>query len=723
MRKRSLGLLLALVIIVPNAFGTVSYAGDEECQHDHAYNYDETSNYGYDHPARRSHRVIAIEKTITYCPDCDTVLSSVETPIEWQEYHSYDENSKCTLCGYVNDCQHEDIQENYRVDWDSVDDLDKIEYIPIDDLEHQMISPDGFIIKTISCDDCGMTLEEISVTEGIEHHSYENGVCEYCDHENKCSHENMPEPSEDYNPDDAQFIVVDDQFHSVSVVGWIGAYCPDCDTVIKTKENVIINKNEPHYYQDGECMMCGHKNPCLHPHMEGPKTEWNNEDVVYEAMNDREHSVKGTGILYTYCPDCEERRIIDDYVEIDEVERHLYNEEGMCEYCKHKNECQHSSLEDLEPYWNPWDDNIEKTSMNSVYHRYFGTCPLAGWCPDCNTMVITDQTTQIDQIGRHWYYEGECELCHYKLENKVNRIFGSDRYETSRKVANQFKKKLNVDKLDTVILASGNNYPDALAGSYLSYLADAPILLVNSSQEQISAVKKFISKNVVDRGKIYILGGTGVIPEKVESALTEYNTVRLYGDDRFETNIAILKETAKYSDDSYFIACTGYNFPDSLSAAALKHPILLVGNTLSKSQKEYLNRFDKEAFFTILGGPKVVSEVIEDELGSFAYSEPLRIFGENRYETSVKVAAEFFNRPKAGVLAYGQNFPDGLCGGILAASVEGPLILAANGSVQEAEIYAAREGMSFGSVLGGPALINDVATKKIFHMEPSDPIY
>ena len=39
------------------------------------------------------------------------------------------------------------------------------------------------------------------------------------------------------------------------------------------------------------------------------------------------------------------------------------------------------------------------------------------------------------------------------------------------------------------------------------------------------------------------------------------------------------------------------------------------------------------------------------------------ITGKNRYETSAKVAERFFSAPEGAVLAYGEDYPDGLCGG------------------------------------------------------------
>lgn len=55
----------------------------------------------------------------------------------------------------------------------------------------------------------------------------------------------------------------------------------------------------------------------------------------------------------------------------------------------------------------------------------------------------------------------------------VSRISGSNRYETAINVS-----KNNFIKADYVIIASGENYPDAIMGGALSTQTQSPILLV-----------------------------------------------------------------------------------------------------------------------------------------------------------------------------------------------------------------------------------------------------
>ena len=124
--------------------------------------------------------------------------------------------------------------------------------------------------------------------------------------------------------------------------------------------------------------------------------------------------------------------------------------------------------------------------------------------------------------------------------------------------------------------------------------------------------------------------------------------------------------------------------------------------------------------FFIIGGTGAVNSDIEAYFKGLG--EVTRIGGATRYETSVNVAKAFFAEPKAAVLAYGANFPDGLCGGSLANAMGGPLVLSANGKSDQAAAYAKEYGIGDGAALGGPTLIDDSSVRTIFRMGEADEI-
>lgn len=310
---------------------------------------------------------------------------------------------------------------------------------------------------------------------------------------------------------------------------------------------------------------------------------------------------------------------------------------------------------------------------------------------------------------------GVSETVEIPALNSVCRISGKTRYQTATKAADAMKDQLGIDKFSAVIVASGEAFPDALAGSYLASVKDAPILLVNL--QTMVDLKNYIRSNLEEGGDIYILGGEGAIPQSMESGLGEYNVVRLSGKTRYETNLAILKEAGV--EDQEILVCTGNGFADSLSASAAGRPILLVGSSLTEGQKEFLSQQKRE--FVIIGGTGAVNTQIQSELMDYGSTE--RVSGKNRYETSVKVAQRFFDDPDTAVLAYAKNFPDGLCGGPLALSMNAPLILTATGDESAAVSYAKTCGITRGAVLGGTGLISDASVRSIFQMKQDSQIF
>ena len=105
-----------------------------------------------------------------------------------------------------------------------------------------------------------------------------------------------------------------------------------------------------------------------------------------------------------------------------------------------------------------------------------------------------------------------------------------------------------------------------------------------------------------------------------------------------------------------------------------------------------------------------------------AYGDTTRIGGNNRFETSVLIAETFFENPKSAVLAYAWNYPDGLCGGALASTMDAPLILTMTNYETQAAGYVQNHGLSKGTILGGTGLIADDSVRTIFGMKADEAI-
>lgn len=295
------------------------------------------------------------------------------------------------------------------------------------------------------------------------------------------------------------------------------------------------------------------------------------------------------------------------------------------------------------------------------------------------------------------------------LDNaNIKRIYGSSRYETSMKTAYAMKLSLGIDKFDTIIVASGENYADALAGSYLARIKKAPILVVNKYNEKV--IKEYITENIDANGKIYILGGTGAVSKNFEKSVSSYNVKRLGGANRYETNLQILQEAGGL--DKGIVVCSAMDFADSLSVSSAGKPILLVNRELYQEQIDFIKKSGSDMLY-LIGGSGAVSDNVEQTLERYGKTTQ-RIAGDNRYETSVKVAEAFApNGCHTIVIAYGNDFPDGLVGGPLGFFTDSPLILVNEKNISFAAEYKDLADIDGAMILGGPQLISDRAVNNI----------
>lgn len=312
----------------------------------------------------------------------------------------------------------------------------------------------------------------------------------------------------------------------------------------------------------------------------------------------------------------------------------------------------------------------------------------------------------------HDYVNGVCQRCGDELPAASLfrvRVSGDNRYETAIEVAKELKSTTKQTAFSAVIIACGNDFADALAGSYLATVKNAPILLSWGKGGRFAYLDEnniqYIRENLASTGTVYILGGTDVVPSSYDQALSQFRVCRLGGNNRYETNHLILQE-AGVAQGAEVLVCTGSSFPDSLSASAVGKPILLVGEYKGKiygMDSTFMSSL-RNCSYTIIGGTAAVSSRVESALKS--YGSVRRLAGDNRFETSVKVAQEYFSDPQAVVVAYAGDYPDGLCGGVLGYATNAPLILTMPGYTSAAANYISQNKIDSGYVLGDEDLID-----------------
>ncbi|GAB6172978.1 hypothetical protein JCM15765_24560 [Paradesulfitobacterium aromaticivorans] len=108
------------------------------------------------------------------------------------------------------------------------------------------------------------------------------------------------------------------------------------------------------------------------------------------------------------------------------------------------------------------------------------------------------------------------------------RIWGFDRYDTNMQVISHFSSEIQTQK---VYLATGENYPDALAGTALAQMTNSPIVLINP-YGMSDTTKQYLS-NLPGSSVLNILGGTSVVPDNVLQQPTS-STSPTYMSDKFK---------------------------------------------------------------------------------------------------------------------------------------------------------------------------------------------
>jgi putative cell wall-binding protein len=149
----------------------------------------------------------------------------------------------------------------------------------------------------------------------------------------------------------------------------------------------------------------------------------------------------------------------------------------------------------------------------------------------------------------------------------VTRYGGIDRYETSRLIVEG-----EFGTAPAAWVATGANFPDALAASSGAAAADIPVLIVPGSAPTLDPAS---AQALTDLGAfdIGIAGGAGAVTPGIESAIGALPSVtvieRAGGADRYETGMAIMDIVFDGSWAPYAFVVSGAKFPDALAAAPL----------------------------------------------------------------------------------------------------------------------------------------------------------
>lgn len=375
----------------------------------------------------------------------------------------------------------------------------------------------------------------------------------------------------------------------------------------------------------------------------------------------------------------------DDYDTYKKVDEHgPYDKEGELKYEDREYQREEITVGSSSSVTLPWypKHGIIKVTLKhpnfflvrlSVEESNSGKYPSKPTTPTIGTGTIYDNTVD--------------------MKASATRYSGDNRYDTAIKLS---KKAYSSN--DIAVVASGENFADALAGGALAAAHKAPLLLVN--EDEAETVEKELQRLGVE--KVYILGGLNSISNKTEFKLSRdkndkmREVIRLSGADRYETSYQIYKETTKAKGISENpIIANGKSFADALSAGPLaarngRGIILTDGHNLAGS-------VDKtNSANIIIGGYSSVDS-------SFKGS---RYYGADRYETSANIAKIFY-KPENVMIASGEKYPDGLSAITLYEKYEAPLLLVKKNNIpKEIQKFIANAESKHAYIIGGESSVS-----------------
>lgn len=304
-------------------------------------------------------------------------------------------------------------------------------------------------------------------------------------------------------------------------------------------------------------------------------------------------------------------------------------------------------------------------------------------------------------------------------------IAGADRYATAVAVS----KTAFPAGAETLVVANGMGWPDAVGGGVLAGASGGPVLLVGNTGVP-AVVRAEIAR--LAPSKVFVLGGPASLPETVlsevlEAAVEATSVVRLAGEDRYVTSARVASETIDAFPASWggqALVASGRNFADALAAGpfaiATHRPIYLIDDAHAASVIAAMRKagVTKAA---VLGGDAAVTPQTRAALANaFGAANIDRVAGSTRYQTAtlltdLAVKYSGFTLASPG-LATGVGFADALTAAPLLAMRRAPLLLAPAGALPDSYadwLYARRDRITAFTAFGGDAALSPRARQDI----------
>ncbi len=190
------------------------------------------------------------------------------------------------------------------------------------------------------------------------------------------------------------------------------------------------------------------------------------------------------------------------------------------------------------------------------------------------------------------------------VQGNIQRISGSDRFETSRLLA-----QYAFPGVKGAYFASGRNFPDALSAASAASASGQPVVLVTGYGAADAQTAAYLGTAKLTTATV--IGGTAVISPAFDASVKAAGAAvtRIGGSDRFDTSHLV--NSQKFPTASTAYIASGVDFPDALSGSAMagagKAPLFVtqsyclprsIGNDLVKM---------KTSKVVFIGGPTALS--------------------------------------------------------------------------------------------------------------------
>jgi len=269
---------------------------------------------------------------------------------------------------------------------------------------------------------------------------------------------------------------------------------------------------------------------------------------------------------------------------------------------------------------------------------------------------------------------------------RERRIEGPNRYATAVAAADAGWP----DGAETVLLSSGEQWPDSLAAGPLSLAWDAPILLTPTARlapETAQALARLKPSRIVVLGGEPAVSAATAEAARIAAGLAAADMERIAGQNRYETAALVAGEVGVTSGT--VVVVSGQAYPDAVSGASLAamtgSPILLTrGDILAGEVRSFIETHSAETSTAIvIGGPPTITTAVTTSLGELC--DVSWVYGPNRYATNLAVIKRYWpTGPLAPYVATGTNFPDALVAGALAGADRQPIMLCGRASLPAA---------------------------------------